>query len=61
MIVVTGAAGFIASCLISHLNKKGLTQIVAVDDFSREDKLPNLEGKSIKHKIERSEFILGFV
>ncbi|MFT5970950.1 MAG: ADP-L-glycero-D-manno-heptose 6-epimerase [Flavobacteriales bacterium] len=60
MIVVTGAAGFIASCLISHLNKTGLTQIVAVDDFSREDKLPNLEGKSIKHKIERSEFITWF-
>ncbi|MBA3901153.1 MAG: NAD-dependent epimerase/dehydratase family protein, partial [Bacteroidetes bacterium] len=34
MIVLTGAAGFIGSCLLSRLNKEGLTDIVIVDDFN---------------------------
>lgn len=57
MIVVTGAAGFIASCLISRLNEEGYKAIVAVDDFSRPEKSGNLEGKSILEKIERSRFL----
>lgn len=56
MIVVTGAAGFISSCLISALNKAGHTNIIAVDDFSREDKNKNLTGKKIIEKINRNEF-----
>ena len=53
MIVVTGAAGFIGSAFISFLNQKGFNDIVAVDDFSREDKNKNLDGKKISKKIER--------
>jgi len=34
MIIVTGAAGFIGSCLVGKLNKEGLKDIVVVDDFS---------------------------
>lgn len=56
MIVVTGAAGFIGSCLISHLNEAGYTYIVAVDDFSKLEKTPNLEGKAIRERVERSLF-----
>ncbi|MBK9191420.1 MAG: ADP-glyceromanno-heptose 6-epimerase [Crocinitomicaceae bacterium] len=56
MIVVTGAAGFISSCLVSALNKAGYTDIIAVDDFSRADKNQNLYGKKIIQKVERSEF-----
>jgi len=56
MIVVTGAAGFISSCLISALNKAGHTNIIAVDDFSREDKNKNLTGKKIIEKINRNVF-----
>lgn len=56
MIVVTGAAGFIGSCLIGELQRAGWADIVAVDDFSRADKLPNLEGKVLSARIERSEF-----
>ncbi len=33
MMIVTGAAGFIGSCLISRLNQSGFNYIVAVDDF----------------------------
>lgn len=57
MIVVTGAAGFIASCLISKLNEEGYKSIVAVDDFSRPEKSGNLEGKHIFKKIERNLFL----
>lgn len=33
MIVVTGAVGFIGSCLIGKLNAEGFNNIVAVDAF----------------------------
>lgn len=56
MIIVTGAAGFIASCLISDLNKAGYNDIIAVDDFSRSDKNQNLLEKKIIARIERNTF-----
>lgn len=56
MIVVTGAAGFIGSCLISKLNQEGFSFLVAVDDFSKVEKLNNLKNKSIQERVERSEF-----
>ena len=56
MIVVTGAAGFIASCLIAKLNREGFRAIVAVDDFSRKEKENNLRGKEILHYVDRNEF-----
>lgn len=56
MIIVTGAAGFIGSCLVSKLNKAGHENIVVVDDFSKHEKDSNLLGKIIKEKIERSVF-----
>ncbi len=57
MIVVTGAAGFIGSCLVSRLNKQGYTDIVVVDDFSKHEKDQNLEGKTIQAKVGRKDFI----
>jgi ADP-L-glycero-D-manno-heptose 6-epimerase len=56
MIIVTGAAGFIGSALIGELLRAGWQDIVAVDDFSRLDKAPNLEGKRLTARVERSEF-----
>ena len=57
MIVVTGAAGFIGSCLVSHLNKAGHNDIIVVDDFSKTEKDRNLEGKTILAKVGRRDFI----
>lgn len=53
MIVVTGAAGFIGSCLINKLNAENFNFIVAVDDFSDPEKASNLEGKRIQERVDR--------
>ena len=57
MIVITGAAGFIGSCLVSKLNQEGFFDIVVVDDFSDSEKNRNLEGKRFSKKIHRDEFL----
>ncbi|HRW62364.1 MAG TPA: ADP-glyceromanno-heptose 6-epimerase [Bacteroidales bacterium] len=57
MIIVTGAAGFIGSNLVSKLNSEGFKDIVVVDDFSHPDKNKNLEGKIYSQKVHRSDFI----
>jgi ADP-L-glycero-D-manno-heptose 6-epimerase len=60
MIVVTGVAGFIGSCLVKQLNDNGIDDIVIVDDFSNKLKNQNLDEKKIKEKIEREVFIEWF-
>lgn len=58
MIVVTGAAGFIGSCMIQKLLKEGFNYIVAVDDFSNNIKNKNLENKNIFKRVERKNFFI---
>ncbi len=53
MIIVTGAAGFIGSALVSKLNNQGLKNIVIVDDFSHPEKKKNTDHKSFTDKIDR--------
>ncbi len=55
MIIVTGAAGFIGSCLIQKLNELKFRYIIAVDDFSSDEKNRNLEGKSILTRVDRKD------
>lgn len=56
MIVVTGAAGFIGSCLVKRLNQDRFFDLVLVDDFSKTEKASNLEDKVFKEKVDRKEF-----
>lgn len=60
MIVITGAAGFIGSCLISKLNQEGYTDLILVDDFSNEKKKPNYINKQYVSLIERKQFLSWF-
>ncbi len=55
-IVITGAAGFIGSCLIQKLHEQGYENIVAVDDFSKAEKIKNLKNKPYIYKVKRTEF-----
>ncbi len=56
MLVITGASGFIGSCLLGFLNQKGITDIVAVDRFRNPDKKHNLDGKESAEQVEREIF-----
>jgi ADP-L-glycero-D-manno-heptose 6-epimerase len=57
MIVITGAAGFIGSCLAALMNEQGFTDLVLVDDFSFEKKKANYSTKKYNQLIERTNFI----
>jgi ADP-L-glycero-D-manno-heptose 6-epimerase len=57
MIVVTGAAGFIGSCLVKRLNEEGWNDLLLVDDFSIASKEGNLKGKKFSQKLHRDAFI----
>lgn len=58
MIVVTGAAGFIGSCMVSRLNQEGLLRdVIVVDDFYKDYKDRNLQGKFIREWIHRDIFL----
>jgi ADP-L-glycero-D-manno-heptose 6-epimerase len=60
MIVITGSAGFIGSCLVSKFNSEGVSDIILVDDFSKKEKKENYSGKKFKQLIERDTFIDWF-
>lgn len=55
-IVITGAAGFIASYLVGFLNKQGYERLILVDDFTRVDKEPNLQDKQYLQQVHRDDF-----
>lgn len=56
MIVITGSAGFIGSCMAAKLNESGRDDLVLVDDFSRPEKRRNWENKRYIDKIHRDDF-----
>jgi ADP-L-glycero-D-manno-heptose 6-epimerase len=52
-IILTGAAGFIGSCMLQYLNNNGFENIVIVDDFGVEEKRKNWENKRFTEAVER--------
>jgi ADP-L-glycero-D-manno-heptose 6-epimerase len=59
-IIITGAYGFIGSCLVSHLNQQGYTNLFLVDDFTSDAELvrqggkeKNLTNKKYIQRVER--------
>ncbi len=55
-IIVTGAAGFIGSCLVGFLNENGFENLILVDEFDDEEKELNLLHKKYSVRIERENF-----
>ena len=53
MIIVTGAAGFIGSCVVSKLNREGLRDIIAVDILRQNDKWKNLRHLDFSDYLDR--------
>lgn len=60
MIVVTGAAGFIGSCVVGKLNSLQRKDIIIVDDFSKTQKESNYISKQYAKQIDRKDFIEWF-
>jgi ADP-L-glycero-D-manno-heptose 6-epimerase len=56
-LLVTGAAGFIGSNLVKALNARGETDIVAVDNLTRAEKMPNLPDLEIADYFDKADFI----
>jgi ADP-L-glycero-D-manno-heptose 6-epimerase len=57
MIVITGAAGFVGSCLAAGLLEAGYYDLVLVDDFSREDKKHNYANKINCQLVDRHRLL----
>ena len=55
-IIVTGAAGFIGSCMVSYLNQLGFDNLILVDEFNDAEKELNLLNKKYIAKVEREDF-----
>lgn len=60
MIVITGAAGFIGSCIVQKLNEGGREDLILVDEFSRVDKNRNFTNKGFVEAIDRGVFVEWF-
>jgi ADP-L-glycero-D-manno-heptose 6-epimerase len=59
--IVTGAAGFIGSCLAQKLHQSGYDRIVGVDNFAKREKSKNVYAKRLYlEKINRRNFFSWF-
>jgi len=56
MIVLTGGAGFIGSCLLKKLNDKQFSDILVVDHLGTQNKWKNLVGKRFNNFVHKSTF-----
>ena len=57
MIIVTGGAGFIGSCVVRTLNDMGIDDIIIVDHIVKTDKWMNMRNKRYIEYINRDEFL----
>ena len=55
--IVTGAAGFIGSRMVEGLNRRGITEIIAVDNLAQGEKFRNLAGCEIADYVDQAELL----
>ncbi len=56
-IIVTGAAGFIGSCIVRMLNDLGYRDIILVDHISKSEKWKNIRNKTFQEYYHKEEFL----
>jgi len=56
MIILTGGAGFIGSCVLAELNKNGFQDITVVDNLGTSEKWKNLANKKFTQFIHKNKF-----
>lgn len=52
-ILITGAAGFIGSCMTRYLNQHGFENLILADKFIRDEKLKNWKHKKYRFEVDR--------
>lgn len=57
MIIVTGGAGFIGSCIVRTLNDAGRDDIIIVDNVGETDKWLNMRNKRYLKYVHKSKFL----
>ena len=57
MIVVTGAAGFIGSCIVAKLNERGVKNLILVDHLNNRSKEKNLANKTFAYYYDKKDFL----
>jgi ADP-L-glycero-D-manno-heptose 6-epimerase len=57
VIIVTGGAGFIGSCVVRTLNEAGIDDIVIVDNVNDTDKWMNIRNKKFIKYVHKSVFL----
>ena len=57
MIIVTGGAGFIGSCVVRSLNDEGIYDVIIVDDIGSSDKWLNMRNKRYISYYHKNAFI----
>lgn len=57
MIIVTGGAGFIGSCVVKTLNEAGINDIIIVDNINTTDKWLNMRNKKYIKYVHKSDFL----
>jgi ADP-L-glycero-D-manno-heptose 6-epimerase len=56
MIILTGGAGFIGSCMLAALNASGIKNVLIVDSLGNGQKWKNLVGKTYIDIVSKQEF-----
>jgi len=57
VIVVTGAAGFIGSCIVAKFNERGIEDLILVDHCHNGEKEKNLENKKYDEYLDKRDFL----
>ena len=56
-LIVTGAAGFIGRNVVTELNRRGIDELILVDELGKDEKWKNLVGLRYEDLVSPEEFL----